>query len=294
MDMDDFQQRAKVTDQYPITGDKEDNKSFIVPLLGLAGEAGTLLSEYKKFLRDGSAHEHFAEEVREELGDLLWYVAIVADRFGLVLSDVAEQNLAKARSRWSKLHSDNMTPVEWLYDVDFNSNEQLPRRIEIEFGIESSKVVMKWEGGYLGDPLTDNSIEEDYYRFHDVMHLSFAANLGWSPVIRSLMRRKRSSDKQVDEVQDGGRAIVVEEGLVAIIFAYGNRHDFLNNTNIVDVSLLKTIKSVTEPFEVGNRSYYDWQKAIVQGFRAWEHLRGHDGGKVNCDLINRSLRIIPD
>jgi len=43
-------------------------------LLGLAGEAGTLLSEYKKHLRDGDAHQLHKERVAEELGDLLWYL----------------------------------------------------------------------------------------------------------------------------------------------------------------------------------------------------------------------------
>ena len=42
--------------------------SVIVPLLGLAGEAGGLLSEYKKYLRDGAAHRLFKERVGEELG----------------------------------------------------------------------------------------------------------------------------------------------------------------------------------------------------------------------------------
>ena len=54
MDLREYQQRALQTDQ--ATGDTE--RSIIIPLLGLAGEAGTLLSEYKKHLRDGEAPEH--------------------------------------------------------------------------------------------------------------------------------------------------------------------------------------------------------------------------------------------
>ncbi|MFN8557582.1 MAG: nucleoside triphosphate pyrophosphohydrolase family protein [Dehalococcoidia bacterium] len=62
MDFNEYQRRAQETDQQP--------GEVIVPLLGLAGEAGTLLSEYKKHLRDGSAHQLHKERVVEELGDL--------------------------------------------------------------------------------------------------------------------------------------------------------------------------------------------------------------------------------
>lgn len=44
-------------------------------MLGLAGETGELLNEYKKHLRDGEAHVLFKDRVAEELGDLLWYIA---------------------------------------------------------------------------------------------------------------------------------------------------------------------------------------------------------------------------
>ena len=62
---------------------------LIVPMLGLAGETGQLLSEYKKHLRDGEAHRLFKERVSEELGDLLWYIANVASKFDLTLDEIA-------------------------------------------------------------------------------------------------------------------------------------------------------------------------------------------------------------
>ncbi len=71
----------------------------LVPLLGLAGEAGQLLSEYKKWLRDGPSHVRFVDRVHEELGDILWYIANVASKYGLDLEDIAAANLAKTRAR---------------------------------------------------------------------------------------------------------------------------------------------------------------------------------------------------
>jgi hypothetical protein len=50
---------------------------------------------------------------------------------------------------------------------------------------------MYWSGHRLGDDLTDNARDDDGYRFHDVMHLANVANLGWSPVLRKMMGRRR-------------------------------------------------------------------------------------------------------
>ena len=78
MDFDEYQYEAQGTDRVPTPADIEGDLSLIVPMLGLAGEAGGLLSEYKKFLRDGPAHKLFKQRVAEELGDILWYVANIA------------------------------------------------------------------------------------------------------------------------------------------------------------------------------------------------------------------------
>ena len=58
--LNNYQREAQRTDQQP----GKSQRAMIIPLLGLAGEAGTLLAEYKKLMRDGVAHARFAEEVR--------------------------------------------------------------------------------------------------------------------------------------------------------------------------------------------------------------------------------------
>ena len=101
MDFNSYQKEALRTDRVPGRDGVDDATSLIVPMLGLAGETGQLLSEYKKHLRDGEAHRLFKERVSEELGDLLWYIANVASKFDLSLSDVAAANLAKVKQRWA-------------------------------------------------------------------------------------------------------------------------------------------------------------------------------------------------
>jgi NTP pyrophosphatase (non-canonical NTP hydrolase) len=286
MELNEYQKEAMKTDKVPLRG----GIGLIVPLLGLAGETGELLSEYKKHLRDGEAHGLFKERVAEELGDLLWYVANVASKFGLDLGDVARQNLEKCSDRWgarSLLSQGNS------FDATFPESERLPRKFRVGLREEADGTAVRLrayvDGDQIGDPLTDNSYEEDGYRFHDVFHLAYAAVLNWSPVIRRLIGCKRKSDPRVDEVEDGGRAQVIEEGVAALAFDYAKKHNFLNGVTSLDYQLLKTIKSVTAHLEVSECSFGDWERAILVGFEVWRNVTSNRGGTVSVDLDARSI-----
>jgi NTP pyrophosphatase (non-canonical NTP hydrolase) len=68
--------------------------------LGLSGEAGTLANELKKVIRDknGIPDDSDAVEVKKRLGDVLYYVAVLADYFDLSVSDIAKQNMQRSSS----------------------------------------------------------------------------------------------------------------------------------------------------------------------------------------------------
>ncbi len=66
--------------------------------LGLAGEAGEVIDLMKKEI--GHGHPADPLKVAVELGDVLWYVANLADAYGLSLSDVATMNIDKLRARY--------------------------------------------------------------------------------------------------------------------------------------------------------------------------------------------------
>ena len=70
----------------------------MISLLGIAGETGTLLAEFKKKIRDKESHEGFQEKAAEELGDIRWYPSNIASRLGLSLSGIASKNLQKRTS----------------------------------------------------------------------------------------------------------------------------------------------------------------------------------------------------
>src|ERR1039457_2567043 len=96
MTFEEYQARAAATDASEIWRGKD----FSILLLGLAGEAGSLLTLYKKWLRDGDAYQIVEERISEELGDVLWYLAAIARRRGVSLEAIAEANLKKTASRW--------------------------------------------------------------------------------------------------------------------------------------------------------------------------------------------------
>ena len=287
MDLDEYQRAAAGTDIRP------DPREPLLPLLGLAGEVGSLVTEYKKRLRAGEMYSGFADEVREDLGDLMWYAATLARTLGLTLSDIAAANLAKTAAIWG----DQLQPPS-QYDAAYPLDQRLPRQFQVRFAVAVGSDGLPRAKMYLGateigDPLDDNAYEEDHYRFHDAFHLAYAAVLGWSPVIRRLMKRKRKSAVAVDRVEDGARANVLEEGLAAFVFSEASSHAFFDGATQVDWDLLKTARRMVRHLEVGDQTPNAWRSAILQGYAVWRDLRAHDGGLVTADLDQRTLRWEP-
>ena len=275
-------------------GVNEDH-SLTVAMLGLAGKSGQLLSEYQKHLRDGDAHRLCKERVSEALGDLLWYIARVASEFGLDLSEVADANLSKIRNRWGDHRA-----VRRL-DAKFPDKERLPPRFEVELvdmedgdGRKNTSISVNGEefGETMtfGATLTDNAYEPDGYRFHDIFHFAYAAILGWSPVTRAFLRRKRKSETRADEVEDGGRAAVIEEAIAALAFDYARRHNMLKGVGTVDSQLLRTIMGMVAHLEVCVRTAAEWERAILQGFKVWRKVSENRGGRVAVDTIHRRIK----
>ncbi|HLO83573.1 MAG TPA: nucleoside triphosphate pyrophosphohydrolase family protein [Nostocaceae cyanobacterium] len=291
MKFSEYQTQALNTDQIPAV----EGTELIIPLLGLVGEVGSLMTEYKKHLRDGEAHKLFKEGIAEELGDMLWYISNIASKFNLDLEEIAENNLRKCNNRWGwrdAKETDNKDTI-YIFDHDFPETESLPRQFEVEITEVNKDNSIKMKAfineEQIGNDLTDNSYKSDGYRFHDVFHFAYAAVLGWSVVTRSILKRKRKSNPLIDEVEDGGRAVAIEEGIAALVFSYAKDHDFLAGVSTLDYQLLKTIKNMTSHLEVSRCSLGDWEKAILMGYEVWRQVEKNRGGKVVVDLDARSI-----
>lgn len=96
MDLDDYQ-RAALTTAAP----RDKRNELLHLVLGLVGESGEVAEKFKKWVRDCDCDEARIDraDIAKELGDVLWYLAVLADYLDLSLDDIAAGNLAKVASR---------------------------------------------------------------------------------------------------------------------------------------------------------------------------------------------------
>jgi len=97
MTFDDYQKQAITTNL-----SKEDQfKELMQQVLGLADEAGEVQAIFKKWIRDQNADIAQLDRgnVKKELGDVLWYIAVIAHDLGISFDDLAQTNLEKLASR---------------------------------------------------------------------------------------------------------------------------------------------------------------------------------------------------
>lgn len=207
----------------------------------------------------------------------------------LVFSTVARRNLRKALGAFVEPTSSDYIGLD--FDAEFDVDEQLPRYFRIEISQRTGeKTFLKWNGVFIGDPLTDNIVDRDGYRFHDVFHLAYASVLHWSPVFRSLIKHKRKSSSKHDEEQDGGRAIVVEEGLSAWIFSKAKELEYFDGHKKISLGILKTIAEFVKGYEVENCPLKLWERAILQGYTVFRQLKDNQGGVIIGDREQRLIR----
>lgn len=381
--LDRYQQLAAKADQTPA-------QPLAFHLLGLFGEAGSLLSVAKKKQRDSRSYIGYEPDVIEELGDVLWYFAVVAKRENIRLSDIA-RNLGRDTKTWTNhsrttlgfdalqkpigkarpsvrptrtfertlLHlagdvgavlaehknghltnnrdalqgalirvmrslvhaadesgvtleqaaNHNLAkifdrwPLKRVYPPSFDElrnipeHERLPRRLTIDVIERRLKgkrfVFQQYRGINIGDRLTDNAAEQDDYRFHDVFHYANYAVLTWSPVARALLHLKRKSNPTLDEVEDGARANLTEEGISAWIFKQAEQLSFFAGVKRGHLSfdILKTVRQFVKGYEPYDCPLWLWEDAILQGYNAFRFLKRHRSGRIQIDMNKRKLTI---
>ena len=93
MTINEFQKEALRT-----VKDDNDNTILIEGLMGLSSESGEALDILKKFLFQG--HELDKEHLKEELGDVAWYLAVSAHAIGCSLEDIVVKNIEKLQGRY--------------------------------------------------------------------------------------------------------------------------------------------------------------------------------------------------
>lgn len=257
-------------------------------LLRLAAAAGSLVGGI-----EGGSYDADKHAITAQLQKICELLIVASNEAGVTLERAALMSLDKSADRWPKERK-----ILALFDEGFPEEEQLPRFLSIDIYEREAKngkhyVLQRCNDIFIGDRLTDNIMSPDDYRFHDAFHYAYAAVLGWSPVTRALMRRKRKSDSRVDEGQDGARATLIEEGVATYIFGVAKEFDFFAGQKPGDLSFtfLKNVRQFVRGYEVDQSPLWLWEEAILQGNRAFRFLREHRRGTLKVDLIKRSMII---
>jgi len=96
LSFEEYQKQGSETALYP-----RRLKNLEYPTLGLAGEAGEVANIVKKIQRDfgGETTPEIRAKLKDELGDVLWYISACADELGLSLEEIAVFNIEKLAAR---------------------------------------------------------------------------------------------------------------------------------------------------------------------------------------------------
>lgn len=257
----------------------------------------SLLPESEKEVKYSTAERPY----HQVIGDIAWHLSAVASIYGLSLNRVVEANVEKISFR---LNREERTEQ---HDAAAPENQRFPDQLEVSIlTVGEGRSRMYVNGKQLGDDLTDNSYEADGYRFHDVLHLSNAVYLGWSPVLRRLLGAKRKYSPEIDEVEDGARASIVEEAIVKIIHSEGTRiaHARQPGSSMeqlrifekpeeITFGFLKFLRSLVVGLEVHQNKYWEWEDSIVKAYEIYFELCQHQQGTVLLNFKDRNLNFVP-
>ena len=111
MQLDDFQKSALRT----LNQNLSDRDQLLDASAGLAEEAAEVLGLVRK--RVFQQREVSTDRLAEELGDVLWCLAVTAHSLGIPLSRVAELNQAKLKARHPHGFDGERTADEWSRSV---------------------------------------------------------------------------------------------------------------------------------------------------------------------------------
>lgn len=97
MKFDEYQKRALTT----ASSTDDELKDIMHWVLGVTGESGEIAEKVKKIIRDkkGKFSASDKEEISNEIGDVLWYLATLSHELGFSFEDIAKNNLDKLQSR---------------------------------------------------------------------------------------------------------------------------------------------------------------------------------------------------
>lgn len=129
------------------------NKRLLHGAMGCCTESGELLDALKKACFYGRSLD--LTNVKEEIGDILWYVAIIIDELGTTFEDIMEINIEKLKARY---------PGQFTEEAAYDRNLKIEHEVMVKLpkpcfqcngtgsmGVDSGGIIRCWYCGGTGD-----------------------------------------------------------------------------------------------------------------------------------------------
>ena len=97
MDFDEYQSEAETTAIFPDELPEFVETGQVYTVLGASGETGEIQEKLKKAIREDDPS--YIDDMRDEVGDVVWYLSQICEEFGWSMEQIAEENLAKLQDR---------------------------------------------------------------------------------------------------------------------------------------------------------------------------------------------------
>lgn len=231
------------------------------------------------------------------LGEIVWHLSALASLNNLNLSEI----IASLKEKTSFRNFNGRKTLR--HDADCDLQERFPKEFKIQFDTVSqgvSQMIWVRPDGYhtkLGALLRDNDHGGDGYRFHDAMHIAFAVYLGWSPNLRKFMALKRKSKPKIDEIEDGGRAQILEEMVILAVHTHAKKITVFQKADLNESELtnpladptslsfefVRNLRDLTQGYEVHKNTQQEWEQAIRIGYEMFHLLRENEGGVLTAN-----------
>ncbi len=170
-----------------------------------------------------------------------------------------------------------------------DQEDPLPIKFDLTLVANASddSVAMFFDNRQIGLELQDQVHDSDDFRYHDVFHAVFAAVLGWSPVLRLLMGFRREGNFETLLIDDGNRAIIVEEAIVELVICTYRRYGKLDQSQLAN--LASNAMLLTAQLEVSSVSEQRWYDALSTGVSLWLEVKELSSCRLTIDRQKQSV-----
>lgn len=184
MDLEEYKKIALARLNKSIAFDQKENMYYAC--MGLVEETGEIIAELRKPLFKGNFHEKplDTEEIKKELGDLMWYIAVICKN--------------------ANIDTDQLKDIEIKEDAKISKRERIIQ-IAINMGQVSGQIVEKYLKLYNENTNNVELIEEINRQYENICNLAEKFNLTIDEILEENIRKVNFRYNEKGENQNNGQ-----------------------------------------------------------------------------------------